>query len=152
MQELIKEGNLPSHIFVIDKDLIYEEEQNRLNTLDDSSASNNYAKNGVINNISNEFKTYKKAANSQGNIYLIRFISIGNKYPNTELREYITSGIWADDYNFIYSVSGRGIFIYNAKDRTYKTVVTGQKEFKLQRYSSNAIFYDGNEKADITLD
>ena len=152
LEEMTKEENIPSHIFIQDKDLVFQEEQNRLNTLDDTTSSNNYSKTGVINNTSNEFKTYKKAVNKDGDMYLVRFISIGNKYPNTELREYITCGIWADDYNFIYSVKGRGIYVYNAKDRKYKTVLTGNGTYQIQRYSNNTLYYDGTEKAEINLD
>lgn len=152
LEEMTKEENIPNHIYVEDKDLVFEEEQNRINTLDDTTPNNNYSKIGIINNTSNEFKTYKKVANKDGNIYLVRFISIGNKYPNSELREYITCGLWADDYNFIYSVQGRGIFVFNARDRKYKTVLTGNETYKIYGYSNNIIYYDENGKVEVNLD
>lgn len=90
--------------------------------------------------------------NKDGDIYSVRFISIGEKYPNSELREYISSGIWADDYNFVYSVRGRGIFIYNAKDRTYKTVITGNKDFKIKRITSTGLYYDELDYIELNID
>lgn len=151
LEELTKEDNIPSFIFVQDKDLVYEEEQNRINTLDNATSSNNNSSYGIINNVSKEFKIYKKAVNNTGDAYLIRFISIENKYPNSELREYISCGIWADNYNFIYAITGRGIFVYNAKDRTYKTIKTGNETYRIQRYSNNTLFYDNNKKIEINL-
>lgn len=131
---------------------MFEEEQTRLNTLDDTTENFNNSSSGIIYNTSNEFKVYKRTMNKDGDIYSVRFISIGEKYPNSELREYISSGIWADDYNFVYSVRGRGIFIYNAKDRTYKTVITGNKDFKIKRITSTGLYYDELDYIELNID
>jgi hypothetical protein len=149
LEEVVKDEKLPGYIFVENKDLVFEEEQNRLNTLDDTTKNHNYSSYGVILNTSNEFKIYKKSMNKDGNIYSIRFISIDEKYPNSELREYISNGIWIDDYNFVYSVTGRGIYSYNAKDRTYKTLLTGNGKYRLDAFTENKLYYDNTEFIEI---
>ena len=151
LEELVKEESMPGYMFVEDEDLVYVEEQNRLNTLDDTSKSYNNSSAGIILNTSNEFKVYKKTLNRDEGIYSVRFISIGEKYPNSELREYISCGIWADDYNFVYAVKGRGIFVYNVKERIYKTIITGSAEYKLEVLIDNKLYYDGSEYIELNL-
>lgn len=102
-------------------------------------------------NTSTQFKTHKSSVDENDSIYKIRFISIDNQYPNSELREMITSGIWFDDYNFIYSIKNRGIFVYNAKDRTYKTLKTGEGEFRITSIYQNYLNYD-RTSMEINLD
>lgn len=143
--------SLPNYIHIENKDLVFEEEKNRVNRLDDSTSSNNYMSAGVILNTSNKFKVVKSSVNSDEKIYNIRFVSIGNQVPNSELREMITSGMWFDDDNFIYSAKGRGIFVYNATERTYKTITTGSENYRLKGISDNILYYDENSSIEINL-
>ena len=76
------------------------------------------------------------------NMYQIRFISINNELPNTELREVISRGIWYDDYNFIFAVKERGIFIYNVQTQSYRTLKTGNGEFMIHNIENNKLYYD----------
>ena len=145
------QNSLPNYIHIENKDLVFEEEKNRVNSLDDSTSSNNYISAGVILNTSNKFKVVKSSVNSDEKIYNIRFVSIGNEVPNSELREMITSGIWFDDDNFIYSAKGRGIFVYNAIERTYKTITTGNENYKLKGISGNTLYFDENNSIEINL-
>lgn len=145
------EKQLPNNVFIENSDSVFEAEQNRINTLDDNSKNNNNTST-IIPNISNKFKIYKTSGNNVKGLYSVRFISINNEFPNSELREAITSGIWYDDIHFIYSVKNRGIFIYDAQNRTYKTVITGNDEFKIQWYGDNIVYYDDGKTVDVNFE
>lgn len=134
--------DIPKGITICNEDLVFEEEKNRINTLDNTTSAYNFEKPGVVLNKSNAFKVYTKSVNNNELFHDIRFISINNQFPNSELREMITMGMWYDDYNFIYSVKDRGIFIYNARERTYTTVITGEGNFELKEVKDNVIYYD----------
>ena len=144
LQELAKtDGSMPTGMYIENEDLVFLVEQERVNTLDDTTNNNNYATSAVLNT-SSEFKTYNSKIDSDGNLYDIRFISINNKYPNSELKEVINKGMWLDNYNFVYSVEGKGIYIYNAEKREYKTVVTGNEKYNLNGFKDNKLYYDSN--------
>lgn len=121
--------------------LVFEAEKLRVNTLDDVSKNNNYSS-AVIVNISEKFKTYKTRLNNNSNLYNVRFISINNQCANSELKESISFGIWFDDCNFIYSVEGKGLYLYNAEKREYKVIVEGNANFRINSIDKNGIFYD----------
>lgn len=140
---------LPDFVFFENSDLVFEAEKERVNTLDDTTGNNNYSSKIVLNT-SNSFKTYKSKLSNDSEYYKIRFISINEQYPNSELREVINYGIWADDYNFIYSVKNRGIYVYNAQTRTYKTIKTGTNTFRIIGLENNTLYYD-NETLKISL-
>lgn len=143
-----KKENMPKNIYVENQDLVFKTEINRINTLDDVTNNYNYTTSATLN-ISAEFKVYaKKMKNS--NFYEIRFISIGNKYPSTQLRETINTGIWLDDYNFIYSINGSGIYKYNAKTREYKTIITGKSKYIIKKIENNVLYYD-ETSVDLSL-
>ena len=79
----------------------------------------------------------------EGEGYKIKFISSDGNYPNTELRENIEYYIWIDDYNFIYSIKNKGIYLYNLAYRKYIKLVEGtDEEFKIKEYKDNVLIYD----------
>ena len=121
---------LPNNIFIENEDLVFETEKSRVNTLEDTTNNGNYPST-VILNTSKKFKVAKQLLQGSDNMYQIRFISINNELPNTELREVISRGIWYDDYNFIFAVKERGIFIYNVQTQSYRTLKTGNGEFMI---------------------
>ena len=135
------EKQLLQNMFIENKDLVFETEKNRVNTLDDTSKNNNYSS-SVVLNTSNEFKTYKKVVNRNEGTYQVSFISIDNKYPNSELKEGINKGIWYDDCNFVYSVKQKGIYVYNAQTRTYKTIITGKDNYEIKSINNKLLNYD----------
>ena len=141
-EDFIK-GNsqIPTEIYIVNKDLVFETEQIRVNTLDDVTINNNYGS-SVIPNTSNKFKTYKTKLNNNSNLYKVRFISINNQYANSELKEAISLGIWFDDYNFIYSIEGKGIYLYNAEKRDYKVIAEGNASFRINSVDKDGISYD----------
>ena len=134
---------LPNNIFIENEDLVFETEKSRVNTLEDTTNNGNYPST-VILNTSKKFKVAKQLLQGSDNMYQIRFISINNELPNTELREAISRGIWYDDYNFIFAVKERGIFIYNVQTQSYRTLKTGNGEFMIHNIENNKLYYDND--------
>lgn len=134
---------LPNNIFIENEDLVFETEKSRVNTLEDTTNNGNYPST-VILNTSKKFKVAKQLLQGSDNMYQIRFISINNELPNTELREVISRGIWYDDYNFIFAVKERGIFIYNVQTQSYRTLKTGNGEFMIHNIENNKLYYDND--------
>ena len=103
--------------------------------------------NAGIDKLNNESKSYSNKFYAikeelSSNTYAIKFISIDNTSPNSELRENINYYIWIDDYNFVYSITGKGLYVYNAKTKKYGTLIEGQEKFELKEYSNNILKYD----------
>lgn len=131
--------NLPNEVHILNNDLVFKHEIERINTLDNTTMAYNYTTRATLNT-SNSFKVIATEVGEK--IYGIRFVSIGEKYPNLELREYISIGIWLNDFEFVYSVQGKGIYKFNLKDCSYKTIVTGKDNFKIKYIENNILYYD----------
>ena len=59
------------------------------------------------------------------------------------MKEYVNSYMWIDDYNIAYGIENEGIYIYNAKNRQYGTIVTGKNEsFNITEYKDGILKYD----------
>ena len=134
-----QENEAFKNIYIENEDLVFKTEMERINTQDSNSKMYNNPTNATTN-ISNSFRVIATKVNE--NIYGIRFVSLDSTYPNSELRDYISKGIWLNENEFVYSVSGRGIYIYNAKDRIYKTIVTGRDSFNIKKIEKNILYYD----------
>ena len=72
----------------------------------------------------------------------IEFLSKDGTMASSQLRQNIDTGMWLDDYNFVYGVENNGIYVYNAKLRKYVTIVTGKGEFEIKGYENNILKYD----------
>jgi len=132
--------NVPSNIYIDNNDLVFLAEIDRVNRLDDATATYNYETIATLN-ISSKFRIITEKLETS-NSYKIRVISINNEYPHVELKQAISNGIWFDDYNFIYSVKGMGIYCYNAKTRQYTTIVSGNEDFIIKKVEDNLLYYD----------
>lgn len=132
---------LPNNIFIENKDLVFEAEKARVNTIEDTTSNGNYPTTVVLNT-SRKFKTIKQTLPGTNDLYQIRFVSIGKELPNTELREVISRAIWYDDYNFVYAVKGRGIFMYNVQSQSYKTLTAGNGEYVIHNIDNGILYYD----------
>lgn len=136
---LQNEVALPANISFRNKNLVFEHERIRINTLDDYTQYRNYATKNILN-ISNKFKV--GVTEIQEGINEVRFISINKKCANTELRENINYGIWENDNTFIYSIKNRGIYKYNPETQQYVTVVEGVGDFVLVKIENSNLYYD----------
>lgn len=143
LQEFAKNKNIDnSYIHIENSNLVFETELNRIYTRDDSTNSYNNATN-VIMNTSKEFKVITNAT-GENEYFKLRFVSIGNKYANSELRENCNKGIWADEFNFIYSVHGSGIYVYNVLNFSYKTLVSGNEKFNILGIEDGVLYFDNS--------
>lgn len=132
---------IPNYMFIENKDLVFETEKARINTIEDATSSGNYPST-IILNTSSKVKTVKQLLPGSKDLYQIKFVSIGKELPNTELREVISRAIWYDDYNLVYAVKGRGIFMYNFQTQSYKTLILGNGNYILQEIRDNTLYYD----------
>lgn len=139
LEQVIQDkSNLYKNMYYEDKDLVFEAEKKRLETQYDTTSNNNISSKAVANT-STKFKVAKDKEND---VYEIKFIAIDNKYPNSELKEKINKGIWFNDSTFIYQIKNRGIFAYNAENRTYSTIISGSDDFNIYYIENNTLFYD----------
>lgn len=141
--EKIKENTeLPDNIYIKNENLVAKCEIDRISNVNNMifSANVEQSNNKEIAQ-SNKFYTIKSQIEGEG--YKIKFISSDGNYPNTELRENIEYYIWKDDYNFIYSIKNKGIYLYNLAYRKYIKLVEGtDEEFKIKEYKDNVLIYD----------
>lgn len=127
---------LPEKMYFENSDLVFEQEKARVATLDDYTEYRNNRNKSILN-ISKKFKINQDLSGQ------IRFISINKQSPNSELRENLDYGIWYDDYNFIYSIKGRGIYMYNVLNHKYTTIIEGNDTYQLTGISEgNILYYD----------
>ncbi len=131
-QVINKEKEIPQYVYIKNSNLVYENEQERAIGIiyDDiiDFGSDNFV--ALPNNY------------DEDNYYNLLIISKNGDYPNSEINEYISSSIWLDNNNLAYSISGQGIYIYNATTRQTSTVITGNKEFIISGYEGNILSYD----------
>lgn len=141
--EKIKENTeLPDNVFIKNENLVAKCEADRISNIKDMifSASVEKSNNPEITQ-SNKFFTIKTQIEEEG--YKIKFISSDGNYPDTELRENVDYYIWLDDYNFIYSIRNKGMYLYNVASRKYVKLVEGtNEEFKIIEYKDNVLKYD----------
>ena len=147
LKNIIDNTILPDNLFVNNEDLVASSEIERVS--DRSRLINNIkskASNSEEQTKSNKFYLIKEKL--ELNSYKVKFISIDGESPDSELRENVDYYMWIDDYNFIYSLRNKGIYVYNLKSRKYGKIIEGKEEFKLIEYKDNILKYD--EKS-ITL-
>lgn len=117
--------NLPEKMYYENTDLVFENEKSRVATLDDYTQYGNLITEKILN-ISNKYKINQ---DSDGKVM---FISINKQSPNTELRETLDSAVWYDDNTLIYSVSGKGIYMFDVQTQKYTTIVEGNEKYKIK--------------------
>ena len=89
-------------------------------------------------------------SSSDGEYYKdVAIKSLDEKYPNNEFQSTIRvkSYVWADDSHLIYSISGEGIYLYDAEKRTTEKLLSGEDVYEITDYdrSSDIIEYDGKQ-------
>ena len=135
-QIIDEEEKTPDNIYIENKDLVLQAEFLRIQ----DKKHINYDVFNIIKNVSEEYTI--DISNADTGIYIVNFISKNENYPNRELKEYITSGAWQDQENFIYSVSGKGIYKYNVRTNTYTTLKKGKDNFNIKSFKDGILQYD----------
>ncbi len=124
-------------------DLVFKNEVDRNTSLNSTKYS---IENFNINNHNSKSKIfidYKKYNNSE--TFAAFFISKNNEYANSELKEYANYGLWINDYIYVYSIKNKGIYLYNAINRQYLTIVEGNEEFKIVEFKDYILKYDDKQ-------
>lgn len=138
LQDVINNNalSLPEKMYYENTDLVFENEKTRIATLDDYTQYNNLTTETILNT-SNKYKVNQ---DSEGKVM---FISINKQAPNRELRELADSAVWYDDNTFIYSVSGKGIYMYDVQAQKYTTIVEGNDKYQIKVLTKeNELIYD----------
>lgn len=136
--------------FELNTDLVYKTELERFEYFIKKEKSkerlNPYDEEEINNLVSKEFSLMYDEKN--GMLYNIKFISIQDTYPNTEIKESINDYIWKDDFTFIYSIFNEGIYKYDVITKETEVIKKGNEQFKLNNIENNILSYD-NKKIDL---
>lgn len=147
--ELVEHNEIPRQVSYINKDLVFITEIDRNNSINSTKyvlenyIPVNYEEEEKQEIKSKEFLEYKRYLNED--TYIIKFISKSKSVANSELREAINSGLWINDNIYAYGVSNKGIYVYNARERTYTTLITGNEDFHIIEYENFILKYDNKE-------
>lgn len=142
LEKIVENVSLPDNIFVKNENLVAKCEFDRITNINNLIFSASAEK---FNNseISRSSKFYTSATKIEDNGYKIKFISADGNYPDTELKEHVDYYIWIDDFNFVYSIKNKGIYLYNLSVRKYvKLAESTKEEFKIIEYKNNVLKYD----------
>ena len=161
--EKITRENLPEHVYLkTDKDLVFEVEKNRATHRaslynEEIIEMQECIGNKVVKNyddfeeIDYDFSDYKSnkfnliySYTEDEGIYGVQFVSKNREYPDSELirhRQIYTYG-WINNEEFIYSVKGEGIYLYNAITRELSTLMEGTEDYFIKGIDNNYLLYD----------
>ena len=138
----IKNGSIPGNVYTdFDTDLIFQKESNRIQAeittrnppvINDALDTNDY----IVAYTQTDDNAYQN----------VTFYSRDKSKIDLELRDlYVNDLFKLDDTNYIYSISGRGIYRYNIETRQYQTIITGNENFDITSVTNNVIYYDGTQ-------
>lgn len=137
-------NDIPEDIFINNKNLLFIQEVNRANYVESAKyygkveRDRNKRDNDILSKLFVELKQEMQDGSSS-----VRFVSLDGKNANSELKEYINSGLWINDRFYIYSVKQKGIYIYDAIQRKYVTIASGNNEdYEIKEYVNGILKYD----------
>lgn len=110
-----------------------------------------YTQEELISKESNLYNYYMDL-DSIGNVVTTYFIAKDENNINRELNEPIDTFTWINDYYFVYSIYGKGIYVYNLIDGARTTLVERIEEmraFKINSYKDGILTYDDTEQINI---
>lgn len=105
---------------------------------------------------------YDKKKSSQYSFMLISeqnaqdklsFLSKNSDYPNRTIKkdDDVNSYMWMDDFNFVYSIKNKGMYLYDLRDGKEYTILEGNDDFQLKKIENNTIYYD-EKNIEIKID
>lgn len=137
-------SKVPEDIFLKNENLVFLNEINRASYVQSVKymARMEKERNKKENEIESKlFIEYKKEL--QEEVYAIYFISIDGNNPNSELKDNISSGLWLNDKYYIYGIKQKGIYIYDALNRKYVTLFSGENvNYDVKEYKNKILTYD----------
>lgn len=78
------------------------------------------------------------------------FIPTNKGYCRRELNESIYRYMWLDSHRILYSIYGKGIYVYDVFTGEKRTIIEDTEEFYLKSYEGNVLSYD-NMKMTVEL-
>lgn len=73
------------------------------------------------------------------------FIPMNPQFVNCELNDLIDTYIWLNEYCFIYSNTGKGIYYYDLKNQVKGIILQGDENFKIKSYENGVLKYDDKQ-------
>lgn len=128
---LNKTKEIPKYVYVKNTSLVYENEIMRAFSYTDTKYMKQTSKFVAV-------PTYLST-----DTISIKFMSLTDEYPNSELANNVYTYEWADDIHFIYSRKGQGIYLYNVVTKEEKTIIEGTDNYEITNYENNTLTYDG---------
>ena len=141
--EDIKNGEMiPASIYTeLDNDLIFIEETN-MRQMDMTTRNPPSNKNNL--NSEKYVVGYRQVNN--GGLEDVAFYSRDKENIDIELKDAYIDGLYKiDDDNYIYNISGRGIYKITLSNMQYKTIVQGNDNFNIKKIENNIIYYDNTQ-------
>ena len=138
----IKNGEILANVYTnFDTDLVFANENNRV------QAEYTLRSPPLINEALDTNDYIVAYTQTDDNAYQdVAFYSRDKSKIDSELRDlYVNDLFKLDDTNYIYSISGRGIYRYNIETRQYQTIITGNETFDITSVTNNVIYYDGTQ-------
>lgn len=131
-------------------DAVFEAEQRRVTKNNSELAKCDEYMESIEENqrkIIGESLNYKIYAemDSNENIYSMKFIAKDTNRANRELNDTISYYLWLTSNYFLYSKSGKGIYLYNLENGIVTRIKEGTEEFELKGYENGFIKYDNTE-------
>ena len=144
------------NVYIQDTDLVFEEEKER-------------ALNAMMirieqgENVEEMYRTYGEefavrfvgelASNEDGYKGPV-FYSRDEEYPDTELEitSVISSWVWYDDYNFIYSIDNDGIYLFNPASNFNTKILDVAGEIQINSAGDGIIIYNDTEQINISIE
>lgn len=144
--ESISATELQSNVYInVDEDLVKEAEvkklANKTNDLYICGMVQQHNKEVSLNTTSNEFS---HGYTTNGNKNRLFFYHKDNEYPKYEIIGNITTFVWINDYNVIYNIKNKGIYLINLKTRQKRTLIEGNESYELKQYDNGILIYDDN--------
>lgn len=139
---------------LIDTGDIYYEANNLVSDYENSRYFRKQSLQYIYNDYIDHFETDKKRSmqysfmitkEKNSNISKISFLSKDLKYPSRTLNvsEEINKSMWFDDFDFIYSIKNKGIYLYNVENGKLYTMIEGKNDFNIEKVEDSKIYYDG---------
>ena len=131
---------IPNGFFFADENLIYIAEKERADEESQIRLAESYK-----NLYNRQTEDFYFVMDKQNGLYKnLRVISKNKKYSdaNVEVDATINSAMWLDNEQLAYSVSKKGIYVYNAKKYTKDIIVEGNKDYSITKYEGGKLYYD----------
>lgn len=140
----IGEDEIPENLNInIEEDLVFVKEKERVAKKGEEgyycSMQISEKEDSTFNISSNKVDYY---ISQENNRKVVKFFSKDEQFPKSEIEEEINSFMWIDDYRFLYSVSNKGIYIYNPRTRAKEIIKEGKREFTFKEYELGILKYD----------